>query len=163
VADSEAAVARRVDELVELLGLRAMRDKFVRELSTGTRRVVDLACVCAQGPAVVLLDEPSSGIAQREAESLGPLLRRVCQETGCAMLIIEHDMPLIRTVSDRLVALDLGRVIAQGLPHEVVNDPRVIASYLGGREEAINRSGPHELPLTAVVSPIGSDPSRGNR
>ena len=61
----------RVDELIELLGLGAYRDKFVRELSTGTRRIVDLACVLAQGPSVLLLDEPSSGIAQREAEALG--------------------------------------------------------------------------------------------
>ena len=70
VHDSEEKVRLRVDELIELLGLQAFRSKFLRELSTGSRRIVDLACVVAHSPKVVLLDEPSSGIAQREAEAL---------------------------------------------------------------------------------------------
>ena len=65
----------------------------MRELSTGTRRVVDLACVVAHRPTVVLLDEPSSGIAQRETEALAPLLQRIRDEVGAAILVIEHDMP----------------------------------------------------------------------
>src|SRR5690606_19636466 len=80
VVDSEEAVADRVYELIELRALGAYRDKSVRELSAGTRRVVDLACVLAKGPTVLLLDEPSSGIAQREAEALAPMLRRVRDE-----------------------------------------------------------------------------------
>jgi len=84
VVDSEAKVVRRVEELIELLGLGAFRDKYIRELSTGSRRVVDLACVLAHGPRVLLLDEPSSGIAQREAEALGPLLLRIRAMTGRA-------------------------------------------------------------------------------
>ena len=83
----------RVEELIELLGLGAFRDKYVRELSTGSRRVVDLACVLAHGPRVLLLDEPSSGIAQREAEALGPLLLRIRELTGASLLVIEHDVP----------------------------------------------------------------------
>ena len=81
--DSEQMVASRVAELIDLLHLEAYRTKFVRELSTGSRRVVDLACVVAHRPSVVLLDEPSSGIAQREAEALGPLLLRLRDELGC--------------------------------------------------------------------------------
>ncbi|MFS8483197.1 MAG: ATP-binding cassette domain-containing protein, partial [Acidimicrobiia bacterium] len=141
VVDSEDAVADRVDELVELLGLGAYRDKFVRELSTGTRRVVDLACVLAQGPTVLLLDEPSSGIAQREAEALAPMLRRVRDELGASLLVIEHDLPLLSSIADRLIALDLGRVVAEGTPAEVVEHPAVVASYLGTDEAAITRSG----------------------
>jgi ABC-type branched-subunit amino acid transport system ATPase component/ABC-type branched-subunit amino acid transport system permease subunit len=160
VRELEEDVAWSTNDLIELMNLGTYHDKFVAELSTGTRRVVDLAMALAHNPRVLILDEPSSGIAQREAEALGPLLRQVCEETGCAMLIIEHDMPLIRTVSDHLVALDLGRVIAQGMPHEVVNDPRVITSYLGGREEAINRSSPDELPRTVAIGPVGSQPDQ---
>jgi branched-chain amino acid transport system ATP-binding protein len=141
VIDSEEAVSQRVEELIELLGLEAFRDKFVRELSTGSRRVVDLACVIAHRPQVVLLDEPSSGIAQREAEALAPMLLRIRDELGASVLLIEHDLPLLRAVADRLLALDLGTVIAQGAPDEVVHDPRVVASYLGTDEAVIARSG----------------------
>src|SRR4051812_21346582 len=141
VREAEDDIAWSVADLIELMSLGAFRDKFVSELSTGSRRVVDLAMSVAHDPAVLVLDEPSSGIAQREAEALGPLLQRIRSETHCAMLIIEHDMPLITAVSDRLMALELGQVIAEGTPAEVVSDPRVIASYLGEDEAAVARSG----------------------
>jgi len=139
--ESEADVAFTVEELIELLHLQAYRDKFVSELSTGSRRIVDLAMAIAHDPAVLLLDEPSSGIAQREAEALGPLLVRIQQETGCAMLVIEHDMPLITSVSDQLLALDLGAVVVQGPPEQVTSHPKVVESYLGGGGVATQRSG----------------------
>jgi ABC-type branched-subunit amino acid transport system ATPase component len=110
-------------------------------LSTGTRRIVDLACIMAQDPEVLLLDEPSGGIAQKETEALGPLLRRVREQTGCSILIIEHDMPMLRGLCDRLIALELGSVIAEGTPEEVLSHPDVIESYLGSDETAIERSG----------------------
>ena len=94
--------------------MQAYADKFVGELSTGTRRIVDLACALAHGPSVLLLDEPSSGIAQRETEALGPVLLDIRDKTGAAMVVIEHDMPLITGISDQLVALELGAVIAAG-------------------------------------------------
>ena len=93
------------------------------------------------GTAVLLLDEPSSGIAQKEAEELGPVLSRIRYETGCSLLIIEHDMPLIIAVADELLALELGAVVTRGAPNEVIEHPQVVASYLGTSEEAINRSG----------------------
>jgi branched-chain amino acid transport system ATP-binding protein len=139
--ESELAVADRVDELIELMGLQAFREKLVGELSTGSRRIVELACILAQDPSVLLLDEPSGGVAQKETEALGPLLQRVQAHTGCAILVIEHDMPLLRGLCDRMVALELGRVISQGTPDEVLNDPKVIESYLGTDDAAINRSG----------------------
>ncbi|MGH9211071.1 MAG: MFS transporter [Acidimicrobiales bacterium] len=141
VADSEVKVAATVEELIDLLGLGAYRDKFVREVSTGTRRIVDLACVLAQGPSVVLLDEPSSGIAQREAEALAPVLRRVRRELGASLLVIEHDLPLLLSVADRMVALDLGRVVTEGDPRAVIDHPAVVASYLGTETASIARSG----------------------
>jgi branched-chain amino acid transport system ATP-binding protein len=129
--ESEEQVAQEAEELIALLRLEAFRDKFVGELSTGSRRIVEIATILAHEPDVVLLDEPSSGIAQRETEALGPLLRDVRDRTGCAMLVIEHDMRLITSLADRIVALDHGRVIADGTPRAVLRDRHVIASYLG--------------------------------
>jgi branched-chain amino acid transport system ATP-binding protein len=138
--DSERHVRARVAELVELLGLGAYRSKFVRELSTGTRRVVDLACLLAHRPAVILLDEPSSGIAQRETEALVPMLLRIRAETGASLVVIEHDMPLVRAIADRMIAMDQGGVIAEGDPDAVLTAPVVVASYLGTTAATIERS-----------------------
>ncbi len=141
VAHTEKDVNENVERLLELLGITDFRDKLIRELSTGSRRIVDLACQLAHNPTVMLLDEPSSGIAQREAEALGPLLLSIREQTGATLLVIEHDVPLLLSISDRLVALDLGEVVATGAPDEVVNDPIVVHSYLGTSEAAIARSG----------------------
>jgi branched-chain amino acid transport system ATP-binding protein len=129
--DSEAEIERETEELIELLSLQAFRDKFVSELSTGSRRIVELAAILAHRPSVVILDEPSSGIAQRETEALGPLLRQVRDHLGCSMLVIEHDMPLITKLADRMYALDQGRVVTEGTPEDVINHPAVVESYLG--------------------------------
>ena len=137
----EEDVSWSVHDLIELMNLGAYRDKFVRELSTGTRRIVDLAMCIAHDPKVLLLDEPSSGIAQRETEALGPLLQRIQREAECALLVIEHDMPLITSISDRMYALELGHQIVEGTPQEVTSDPQVVSSYLGGDLATINRSG----------------------
>ncbi|MET1049792.1 MAG: MFS transporter [Acidimicrobiales bacterium] len=139
--DSEEHVRQRVDELIELFGIEGFRSRFVRELSTGSRRVVDLACVAAHRPTVVLLDEPSSGIAQRETEALGPLLERLRDGLGAALVVVEHDVPLVTRVADRIIAMDQGAVIADGPPREVLSDGAVVASYLGSDRHAIARSG----------------------
>jgi branched-chain amino acid transport system ATP-binding protein len=143
--DAERKVTARVAELIDLLGLGRYRSAFVRELSTGTRRVVDLACLLAHRPSVILLDEPSSGIAQREAEALAPMLRRIREGTGASLVVIEHDMPVLRAVADRMVAMDQGRVIADGTTDEVLQDPAVVAAYLGTTEATIERSAPQLL------------------
>jgi branched-chain amino acid transport system ATP-binding protein len=142
--ESEEHVAARVDELLELMGLGAYRRSFVRELSTGTRRVVDLACLVAHRPTVILLDEPTSGIAQREVEALAPVVRRLRDEMGASLVIVEHDIPFVSTVADRLIALDQGRVIASGPPDDVLAHPAVVESYLGTSGAAIARSGGRE-------------------
>jgi branched-chain amino acid transport system ATP-binding protein len=157
VQEQEQNIRFTTEQLIELMNLGAFRDKFVSELSTGSRRIVDLAMAIAHDPKVLILDEPSSGIAQRETEALGPLLQRIQREVGCAMLVIEHDMLLITTISDRMLALELGRIIAQGTPSEVTSDPQVVSSYLGGDLATIHRSG------AAVVGvPAGAAvPSQG--
>jgi branched-chain amino acid transport system ATP-binding protein len=131
VTRSEKLVARRASEIIELMGLGPYAGSFVSELSTGIRRLVDLGCALAHEPRVLLLDEPSSGIAQREAEALAPVLRQVREATGAALLVIEHDLPLVTELSDELLALDLGRVLARGRPEQVAADPAVTAAYLG--------------------------------
>jgi len=152
--DSEAAVQERVDELIDLLGLEAFRNKFISEISTGTRRMVDLACILAHHPTVILFDEPSSGIAQRETEALGPVLLRVREMTGSSLLVIEHDMPLLTGLADEVLALDLGRTVTRGRPEQVLSDPRVVAAYLGTSTEAVARSGD----LAAAISRAEATP-----
>ena len=157
--ESEEDVAFTVADLVDLLGLGAFRDKFVSELSTGSRRIVDLAMAIAHDPRLLLLDEPSSGIAQRETEALGPLLLDIRRATGCAMLIIEHDMPLITELSDQIVALEIGRVVLQDTPAAVLADPRVVAAYLGGDLSVIKRSEPDPVAprrRPRVKTPVGT-------
>ena len=108
--------------------------------STGTRRIVELACLLALDARVLCLDEPTAGVAQRETEAFGPLLVEIRKELSAAMIIIEHDMPMIMALSDRVYCLEAGSVIATGTPAEVRADPRVVASYLGTDERAIARS-----------------------
>ena len=128
------------DELVHAMGLEDFRETPVRALSTGTRRITELACLIALEPTLLLLDEPTSGIAQREAEALGGLLRQMQAELGLTLVIIEHDIPLVMGLADRIVAMESGAVIADGTPAAVRTDPRVITSYLGGDVRAIERS-----------------------
>jgi ABC-type branched-subunit amino acid transport system ATPase component/ABC-type branched-subunit amino acid transport system permease subunit len=138
--DSEAEVAEDVAALIALTGLDQYAENLVGELSTGTRRIVELACVVAQKPAVLLLDEPTGGVAQRETEAMGPLLLQVQKQTGCSILVVEHDMSLLATICDRMVALELGEVIAEGRPDYVLSHQQVIDSYLGTDEATIARS-----------------------
>jgi ABC-type branched-subunit amino acid transport system ATPase component len=155
VTASERRLAQRADELIAMMSLEAFRDKFVSELSTGSRRIVDLACQIGMGPRAILFDEPSSGIAQRETEALGPLLLRIRKETGAALLLTEHDMPLVTSVSDRIIALDLGKKVVEGDAATCLNDPRVIASYLGSSREAIERSGVMKPSDAATIGAVG--------
>ena len=129
---SEAEVFERVERILALLRLTVFRDRFASELSTGSRRLVEFGCLLAQEPEVLLLDEPSAGLARAEAEALGPVLKGIRDATGAALVLVEHDVPLLRATCDRLIALDAGRIIATGTPAEVLDDPTVVRAYLGG-------------------------------
>jgi ABC-type branched-subunit amino acid transport system ATPase component/ABC-type branched-subunit amino acid transport system permease subunit len=128
---AEALLAARADELLDRMGVAPFRDALVYDLSTGTRRIVDLTCQIAADPRVILLDEPSAGIAQAEVEALARLLLDVRRTAGASLIVIEHDLAFVSSIADRVVALDLGAVLAEGDPGSVLADPRVVASYLG--------------------------------
>ncbi len=137
------ARARRTeaDELISFLGLGRYATASISDLSTGTRRIVELAGLLALNARVLCLDEPTAGVAQRETEAFGPMIVQLCKELDASVLLIEHDMPLIMSISDRVYCLEQGAVIAEGDPATIRNDPRVVASYLGLDERAIARSG----------------------
>jgi ABC-type branched-subunit amino acid transport system ATPase component/ABC-type branched-subunit amino acid transport system permease subunit len=129
------------DELIDFLGLGRYAQSYISDLSTGTRRVVELAGLLALDARLLCLDEPTAGLAQRETEAFGPLIVEIRRELGASVLVIEHDMPLIMGISDRVYCLELGRTIAEGAPDDVRRDAAVIASYLGTDERSIARSG----------------------
>lgn len=129
--EDEKAAARRVETMLDTINLRPWSARRPFELSYGTTRFLELAAVLSLRPKILLLDEPASGIQQKEVEALGPMLKRIRDEQGCAILLIEHDMGLLFGVSERVYALDFGKVIAEGHPDEIAHNPLVLESYLG--------------------------------
>jgi ABC-type branched-subunit amino acid transport system ATPase component/ABC-type branched-subunit amino acid transport system permease subunit len=127
--------------LAERFGLGTYLDHQIKELSTGTRRICELACITALAPRVLLLDEPAAGLAQREVEALVPVLRTLRAELDCTMIVIEHDLPMLTLLADRMVAMVAGEIVAEGSPATVTGHPVVVAAYLGEREVAVERSG----------------------
>jgi len=139
--DAERRKALRADEIVDLLGLGPFATRYVSELSTGVRRITELGCMIALGAQVLLLDEPTAGIAQREVEAFRPVLDDIRRHLGATVVLIEHDLPLVIGLADHLYVLAAGAVIAEGDPKELRHDPRVVAAYLGTEERVIERSG----------------------
>jgi branched-chain amino acid transport system ATP-binding protein len=129
-AKPERLAASTADGFLELVGIAAVAEEKVESLPTGTARLVELARALATGPSVLLLDEPSSGLDEAETDSLGRLLHQLAGD-GLAVLLVEHDMPLVMDTCTYINVLDFGRVIASGTPTEIQNDPAVQRAYLG--------------------------------
>jgi ABC-type branched-subunit amino acid transport system ATPase component len=131
----EREILDEAERLVALMGMQAFAEKLASELSYGTLRLLELACMLALKPKLLLLDEPASGISQKETEALGPLLRRIKEQTDATLLMIEHDMPLIMGLADWIYVLDAGQNLSEGTPAQVQSDPAVIEAYLGTPRE----------------------------
>ena len=121
----------RAGRLLDLVGLAAMGPRPVEALTLGQGRLLELARALATEPSLLLLDEPSSGLDRVESAALGDVLRSVRDEKGIAVLLVEHDLDLVRAVVERLWVLDFGRVIAEGPPDQALADPEVRRAYLG--------------------------------
>jgi len=138
---SEGEKRSEVDRVIESFRIGPFRHHRISQLSTGTRRVVDLASIVLARPRLLLLDEPTAGIAQREAEAFGPLLSRLREVADTTIVLVEHDVPLVFALSTQVVMVASGRVVSSGTPDEVAADPRAVAAYLGASESALAVSG----------------------
>jgi len=127
----ERRVAERADALIEEFGLESVADRPAGELPFGVRKRVELARALAIGPKLLLLDEPAAGLNHEEVDALGAEIRAIRDRRGVAILLVEHHMNLVMRVSDQVVALDFGRVIANGSPETVRTNPDVVRAYLG--------------------------------
>ena len=131
VRSAEKEHRRKVEEVIEFLDLQPYRDKIIAGLPYGVRKVIEVARALCSEPKIILLDEPSSGLNVEETDDMSFWIRDIRTDLGVTVLMVEHDMSLVNRVSDRVLALNYGKVLATGKPAEVQSHPDVVAAYLG--------------------------------
>ena len=133
--ETELLARQKAEEVIEFLGLQHYRDAFVAGLPYGVRKVVEMARALCTEPKLLLLDEPSSGLNVEETDDMAFWIQDIKNELGITVLMVEHDMTLVSKVSDRVLAMNQGEVLAMGTPREVQNDPGVVEAYLGSIDD----------------------------
>ena len=128
---AELLAREKAEEVIDFLGLQHYRDTFVTGLPYGVRKVVEMARALCTEPKILLLDEPSSGLNVEETDDMAFWIQDIRSELGITVLMVEHDMSLVSKVSDRVLAMNQGEVLAMGTPREVQTDPGVVEAYLG--------------------------------